>query len=76
MNHLLAQFQALNPEPRRYIAKITGDRGAGTYVAQSHTGITLLLTGTAQTGQMVYYDAQTGQILGQAPDLPLIEIQV
>lgn len=76
MINVAAQFEALYPAPRRFIAKIVGNRGAGVYVAETYSNTTILLTGTAETGQRVYYDASTGQILGQAPDLPLIEITV
>ena len=73
---ILSQFTALIAPTKRQVAKITGGKGAGVWVAETPKGAVVVLEGEAQIGQSVYYDAYTREIEGQAPDVQWVEIGV
>ena len=73
---ILSQFKSLIAPQKRNTAKITGGKGAGVWVAETPKGAVVVLEGEAQTGQNVYYDAYTGKIEGQAPEVQWVEIGV
>lgn len=73
---ILSQFRALITPQKRQVAKITGGKGAGVWVAETPGGAVVVLTGEAQIGQSVYYDAYTREIEGQAPDVVWVEISI
>lgn len=49
------------------VAQITGQKGQGVVVGQTLGGVFVVLNGQAEIGDMVYYDRQTHEIAGQAP---------
>lgn len=73
---ILSQFRALIAPQKRQVAKITGGKGAGVWVAETPGGAVVVLTGDGQIGQSVYYDAYTREIEGQAPDVQWVEISI
>lgn len=73
---IVKQFAALVAPEREELAKITGDRGGGTYSAETASGTPLILYGSAEVGQHVYYDAYTSRITAQAPVVQFIDIPV
>lgn len=76
--NLLRQFNALFPKPTRSVAKITHIRTDGTIEAETLFGKNqVLLRGSGYAvGQSVFYDAKTGQVLENAPNVGLIEIDI
>lgn len=76
--NLLRQFNALFPKPTRSVAQITHIRTDGTVVAQTLFGKhTVVLRGSGfAVGQKVFYDAKTGQVLENAPNVDLVEMDI
>ena len=73
---VLGQFKGLLNPQKRQVAKITGGKGAGVWVAETPSGAVVVLEGEAQIGQSVYYDAYSCEIAGQAPEVVWVEIGV
>ena len=73
---VLDQFKGLLNPQKRPVAKITGGKGAGVWVAETPTGAVVVLAGEGQIGQSVYYDAYSREITGQAPEVQWVEIGV
>lgn len=76
--NFLQQFQSLFPQEHRAIAKITKRIGTGSeWQAQTALGQQpLILYGDADVGKTVYYEQRTNRILGIAPDLNIISIDI
>lgn len=68
---LLAQLNDLLTPNATSIATIVGNKGGDVWVGQTLGGGTVLLSGTDNysTGIKVYYDALTGRITGNAPNV-------
>ncbi len=64
--NLYQTFNRLFATPKG-VAQITGQKGQGVVVGQTLGGVFVVLNGQAQVGDMVYYDRQTHEITGQAP---------
>lgn len=64
--NLYQTFNKLFATPKG-VAQITGQKGSGVVVAQTLGGVFVVLNGQAQVGDMVYYDRQSHEITGQAP---------
>lgn len=67
--NLLSEFNQILDRTERGVARITGQRGGGQVVAQTTSGMTILLTGEMETGKMCYYDKTSSRVLGEAPDV-------
>lgn len=76
MADIRKQFEALLNPKKRLVAKITGGKGADVWVAETPSGAIVVLNGTTQIGQTVYYDAYTLAIETQAPEVVWVEIKV
>lgn len=69
--NLLSQLNSLMSPNVTSIATIVGGKGGDVWVGQTLGGGTVLLSGTDNysTGAKVYYDALTGRITGNAPNV-------
>lgn len=76
MNNIRQQLIDLINPRHRAVAKIVGGKGADTWVGETPSGGVVVITGQAQIGESVYYDAITLRIEGKAPDLDWLEIKV
>lgn len=65
----------INPR-HRAVAKIVGGKGADSWVGETPSGGVVVISGSTQIGESVYYDAITLRIEGKAPDLDWLEIKV
>ena len=73
---IFREFEQLFSSTERSIARITGQRGNGLLVAQTESGVTILLRGEAETGVKVYYDRVNSKVIELAPDVPYSEYGV
>lgn len=69
--NFLAQLNDIITPNVTAIATITGHKGGDVWVGETLGGGAVLLTSqdTYTTGSKVYYDALTGQIIGNAPNV-------
>lgn len=69
--NLLSQLNSLMSPSVTSIATIVGNKGGDVWVGQTLSGGTVLLfdTDSRATGTKVYYDALTGRITGNAPNV-------
>lgn len=74
--NLLSQFDQIFNRTERGVARITGQRSGGQVVAQTASGVTILLTGELEIGKMCYYDRISSKVLGEAPDVVYSEYGV
>jgi hypothetical protein len=70
---MLKQLQSALVLPRQ-IMLVSAVNADGTVTASSASGHTIRAIGTATVGDHVY--VQDGRVLGTAPDLPFVEIEV
>lgn len=70
---MLKQLQSALVPPRQ-IMLVSAVNADGTVTASSASGHTIRAIGTATVGDHVY--VQDGRVLGSAPDLPFVEIEV
>lgn len=68
--------QAVSPKVEQAFATITGQRGGGKVVAQTPSGISIILTGSMETGKACFYDRRTGTIISEAPNVTFREFGV
>lgn len=73
---LLDQFNELSPKKEQAFATITGQRGGGKVVAQTPSGVNIVLTGTLETGKKCFYDRRTSTIISEAPDVTFKEFGI
>lgn len=74
--NLLNQFEQLFNRQEKAVSRVSGQLGSGRVVATTLTGATVILIGETETGQLVYYDRASGQILSVAPDVDFAEYGV
>lgn len=76
--NILKTLQSVFPQPNRQAAKITKIRADGALEAITlFGGYSVLLRGSGfAVGASVFYDAKTGRILENAPDVKVVEIRV
>lgn len=69
--NLLSQLNSLMSPNVTSIATIVGSKGGDVWVGETLGGGTVLLSSTDSyaTGSKVYYDALTGKITGNAPNV-------
>ncbi|MEL4248570.1 hypothetical protein [Shewanella xiamenensis] len=70
---MLKQLQSALVLPRQ-IMLVSAVNADGTVTASSASGHTIRAIGTATVGDHIY--VQDGMVLGTAPDLPFVEIEV
>lgn len=70
---MLKQLQSALVLPRQ-IMLVSAVNADGTVTASSASGHTIRAIGTVTVGDHVY--VQDGRVLGTAPDLPFVEIEV
>lgn len=70
---MLKQLQTALVLPRK-IMLVSAVNADGTVTASSASGHTIRAIGTATVGDHIY--VQDGRVLGTAPDLPFVEIEV
>lgn len=70
---MLKQLQSQLSQPR-WIMTVAAVNSDGTVTASSASGQTLRAIGSASVGDHIY--VQDGRVLGPAPNLPLVEIEV
>ena len=70
---MLKQLQTALVLPRQ-IMLVSAVNADGTVTASSASGHTIRAIGTATVGDHIY--VQDGRVLGSAPDLPFVEIEV
>lgn len=70
---MLKQLQSALVLPRQ-IMLVSAVNADGTVTASSASGHTIRAIGTATVGDHIY--VQDGRVLGSAPDLPFVEIEV
>ncbi|WP_037428035.1 hypothetical protein [Shewanella sp. POL2] len=70
---MLKQLQSALVLPRQ-IMLVSAVNADGTVTASSASGHTIRAIGTATVGDHIY--VQDGRVLGTAPDLPFVEIEV
>lgn len=70
---MLKQLQSAFVLPRQ-IMQVSAVNADGTVTASSASGHTIRAIGTATVGDHIY--VQDGRVLGTAPDLPFVEIEV
>ncbi|MEL4371427.1 hypothetical protein [Shewanella xiamenensis] len=70
---MLKQLQSALVLPRQ-IMLVSAVNADGTVTASSASGHTIRAIGTATVGDNIY--VQDGRVLGTAPDLPFVEIEV
>ncbi|MFB2800470.1 hypothetical protein [Shewanella seohaensis] len=70
---MLKQLQSALVLPRQ-IMLVSAVNADGTVTASSASGHTIRAIGTATVGDRIY--VQDGRVLGTAPDLPFVEIEV
>lgn len=66
--NLLSQLNSLLSQEIPSIAKIVGNKGGDVWVGETAGGGVVLLESYA-TGQKVYYNALSGHIMGNAPNV-------
>lgn len=71
---ILQQLRNALTQEQRSIATITGKSGDGKCTAKTQAGANLILIGTVEVGQRVFYDMRNGQILGTAPSVEITDI--
>lgn len=64
---ILKQFNDLIAPKKQQAARVIAQKGADAFVAETPAGLIVVITGTTQVGQHVYYDDYTKRIIGQAP---------
>lgn len=74
--NLYQRLTAALGREQRGVAKITGELGGGSWRARSQSGGHLVLYGETAVGQSVFYDTLSGRVLGQAPDLQVLDLSV
>ena len=76
--NILKTLQSVFPQQNRQAAKITKIRADGVLEAITlFGGYSVLLRGSGfAVGTSVFYDAKTGRILENAPDVKVVEIRV
>ncbi|MFB2539133.1 hypothetical protein [Acinetobacter sp. c3-l95] len=70
--NLLAQLHITLNQNERGIAKITGQKADGSWLAQTRTGAVLVLTSDVANlsiGKQVYYQKRSNRIVAIAPDV-------
>ncbi|MFB2669998.1 hypothetical protein ACE02U_14610 [Shewanella xiamenensis] len=70
---MLKQLQSALVLPRQ-IMLVSAVNADGTVTASSASGHTIRAIGTATVGDHIY--VQDGRVLGSAPDLPFVEIDI
>ncbi|MFB2661980.1 hypothetical protein [Shewanella mangrovisoli] len=70
---MLKQLQSAFVLPRQ-IMQVSAVNADGTVTVSSSSGHTIRAIGSASVGDHVY--VQDGRVLGTAPDLPFVEIEV
>ncbi|WP_314343114.1 hypothetical protein [Simonsiella muelleri] len=76
--NILKTLQSVFPQQNRQAAKITKIRADGAVEAVTlFGGHSVVLRGSGYVvGASVFYDAKTGRILENAPDVKVVEIRV
>ena len=76
--NLLSQFESLLTPKQTSIATVTGGRGNDVWIGQTIGKKTVVLKSdnSYTTGQKVYYNRLTGEVLGNAPDVEFREFGV
>ncbi|QYK07561.1 hypothetical protein [Shewanella mangrovisoli] len=70
---MLKQLQSAFVLPRQ-IMLVSAVNADGTVTASSSSGHTIRAIGSASVGEHIY--VQDGRVLGTAPDLPFVEIEI
>ncbi|WP_314343152.1 hypothetical protein [Simonsiella muelleri] len=78
MSNILKMLRLVFPQPNRQAAKIMKIRADGLLDAETlFGGHSVVLRGSGYVvGASVFYDAKTGRILENAPDVKVVEIRV
>ena len=74
MPNLWQQFKALLPDTPFVVGKVTVRNGDGSLTVTTLDGGQLRASGSASVGDRVF--VRDGQVTGQAPDLPTIDIEI
>ncbi len=74
MPNLWQQFKALLPESPLVVGKVAVRNGDGSLTVTTLDGGQLRASGSASVGDRVF--VRNGQVTGQAPDLPSIDIEI
>ncbi len=76
--NLLSQFESLLTPKQKGVATITGTKGNHIWIGQTFGGAVVLMYSKDNhaTGQKVYYDRISGQIVSLAPDVVFGEFGV
>jgi hypothetical protein len=74
MPNLWRQFKALLPDSPLVVGKVAVRNGDGSLTVTTLDGGQLRVSGSASVGDRVF--VRDGQITGQAPDLPTIDIEI
>jgi len=74
MPNLWRQFKALLPESPLLVATVATRNGDGSLTVTTLDGGQLRVSGSASTGDRVF--VRDGQVTGQAPDLPAVDIEI
>ncbi len=74
--NILSQFNGLFNRQELSIATITGVRGGGKLVAQTESGVSVILNGAMEVGKNCFYDRRTSTIISEAPNVTFREFGV
>lgn len=64
MVNLLDELTAILSPNDKAVARITGKKAEGIWIATILAGATVILTGQGEIGKQVYYNRATGAVLG------------
>ena len=67
--NLLDELTAILSPNDKAVARITGKKTDGVWIATTLSGATVILTGQGEMGKQVYYNRATGAVLGVAPEV-------
>lgn len=67
--NLLDELTAILSPNDKAVARITGKKAEGIWIATTLAGATVILTGQGEIGKQVYYNRATGAVLGLAPEV-------
>lgn len=73
MSNIWKQFQALLPQPARFIATVVSSSGTRSLV-RLHSGTELMVNGRGAIGKKVW--VVDGSIQSEAPELPYSELTI
>lgn len=73
MSNIWKQFQALLPQPARFIATVVSSSGTRSLV-RLHSGTELMVNGRGSIGKKVW--VVDGSIQSEAPELPYSELTI